>query len=115
MLVGSVTMEELVLYETGQLSELRNVASKKIDAMHHAKDPADLALARHNRFEHLSRRLGILVSTRDQPEPAIERVFHFRAQIELVFLGQLKHAHHPLGLLLKETALLRVKLSVTNE
>ena len=43
--VRGVTMEKLVLHETGELPELRNVAAEKIDAVHHPEHAADFAFA----------------------------------------------------------------------
>jgi hypothetical protein len=42
--IRGVAMEKLLLHQAGELPEFRNVASEKIDAVHHAQNAPDLAL-----------------------------------------------------------------------
>ena len=73
--VGGVAMEEFVLHQAGQLAKLGNIAAEKIDAMHQAQRPPDLALSRQHRHENLARRLGILICARDLLEGAGQQIF----------------------------------------
>ena len=60
MFVGGVTVEKLVLNQTGQLAEFGNVASEEIDPVHHTKDAAHFAFARQNCLKNLARTGRIL-------------------------------------------------------
>src|SRR5882724_7952584 len=39
--VRRVTMQKLVLHQTGELTEFGNISPQEINPMHHSKDPAD--------------------------------------------------------------------------
>ena len=68
MFVGRVTMKKLVLHQTGQLPEFRNVAAKKIHAVHHSKHTSHFAFTRQDRLENIPWFLRILVGAGDLPE-----------------------------------------------
>ena len=72
MLVGRVTMQELVLHETGELAEFGNVSPQEIHTMHHSKDPANFPFPRHNRLKDVARPACILIGARDLAEAAAQ-------------------------------------------
>src|SRR5436190_24235720 len=112
--VRSVAMEKFVLHETGELPKLRHVAAQKIDAVHHAKDPAHFAFTGNDGFEYLPRFRVVAKAARDQPEIAGEEIGQFRAQIQLPVLRQLKGAHHRLRMFCQIGPALKNKLPVSN-
>src|ERR1700736_1378127 len=74
VLVCGVAMEKLVLNETRELAELRNVAAEKIHSMHQAKNAPSLAFSPQNVFEHFARGLGVLISARELPQMPGQRI-----------------------------------------
>ena len=44
VLISRITMEKLMLNQTGELAEFGNVAAQKIDPMHHSEDTTHLPL-----------------------------------------------------------------------
>src|SRR5438132_8815811 len=68
MLVGCVTMQKLMLHETGELAEFGNVTAEEIDAMHHSQDAPNSAFLCQNRFKDLAWAASILIRTSNVPE-----------------------------------------------
>src|ERR1700730_9999998 len=115
MFVRRIAMRKIVLHETGQRTELRNITAEEIDPMHPAKHATDVSFSRQNRFENFTRFLCILKSACDLPEMAGHQIHQLRAKIDIVFLRDLKSAHHLDGVLLKKSALIGVKLAIANQ
>src|SRR5205823_2192506 len=108
-------MEELVLHETGELTELGQITPEKIGAMHQSQDPTDSAFARYNGFEDFARRFGVLVRTIDSAQAPPDQVFQLGAKIDIVLLRQLEYAHHLQGIFAEELALLGIQLLIAHK
>src|SRR6516162_1297441 len=68
VLVGSIPVQELVLYKAGELAEFGNVPAKKIHSMHHPQNASHSAFLRQNRSEDHTRSACILICSSYVPE-----------------------------------------------
>src|SRR4029434_10790279 len=71
MLVRRVTMQKLVLHQTGELAEFGDVSPQEINPMHHSKDPANFPFPRQNRLKDVARSACILIRAGNLAEAAV--------------------------------------------
>src|SRR5437868_1835659 len=84
--VGRIAMEELVLHQARQLSELRQESSQQLDLVHHAQDPGDLSFLLQNGKQSVARLRRALKAARDELEILANETFQFRAQFYAALL-----------------------------
>ena len=76
--VGRITMQELMLHQTGQLAEFGNISAEEIDPMHHSKNAANFAFLGQYRFKYIAGTSGILKCPSHLAETSTEQVCQFR-------------------------------------
>src|SRR6266705_3205222 len=59
--IRRIAVEKLMLNQTGELTELRNIVPEKINPMHHAQDASHFTFARKDLDEAFSRLFCVLV------------------------------------------------------
>src|SRR4051794_34753631 len=108
-------MEKFMLNEAGELPELRQITSEKIDSMHDPEDSADFAFAREHGEKDLARPFAVLKRSGDLAQPAMNQVVEFGAELEMMFLRELEDSHHLNRIPLENVAPFRMQTSVPDD
>src|ERR1041385_4412574 len=108
-------MQKLMLHKAGELTKFGNIASKKIDAVHHSQNAPYSAFLGQDRFEDRTRAPRVLICPGNMAQASAQKVLQLRANIHLVLLRQLKRAHHLLGVISENIATRRVQLFVSDK
>ena len=97
--VGCVTVEKLVLNETIERTEFRQIASEESDAVHQSQNPRDITLAFEDGLEGFAVGFRAAESAVDVIPVLCDEAADLRAEFEVAKLAVLEEPHESMWIL----------------